>query len=311
MRNLKISAFILLVFLGLQTTQAQQLELYSQPKKVNSLVMLKSNEVFINLAQTINWNSVTFQCESATITKQKKRGYFSIVPKSEDIDIAVYTNGKSLGTINLEAFRPYIQARTASVTALYYNCGNQLFINPEGYDIDLNKLNFKVVGAELIEHDQPGLVTIIPKSPSVSLEVFEGNQKLETLEYRVRNIPHPAVQIRAGNQPIDLKSGMGLASFNSNLSVLIQPDEDFKSFLPKDTRYSAEKYTVTLASGIRAVKSITASTGKSINITPLLLEAKPGDRLIVEVKDISRKNFQDQVEPVQLHGTTLFVIPLN
>lgn len=311
MKRFAFFTLSLLALLGTQLLQAQQITLYSQPQKVESLIMFKSNEVFIKLPADVDWNTITFKSTNAKISKQSTTGYISISPQSEDVSIEVYNGDQLHGTINFEAYRPYIHARSATVMALYLNCGNEIFIDPKGYDINPMKMHFKAEGASLIEGKQKGYVTVVPDGTQteVAIHVFEGEQKLGSMNFKVRRVPIPEVVVMHNNQGIDLKKGIRSKSSINTLDIRVMPDENFKQFLPKDARYSVNDYIITLAQGMRAVQTIKGK-GSKASITSLMKKAEPGDRLIVEVKGISRMNFNNEVEQVKNTGS-IYVIPLN
>ena len=66
-----------------------------------------------------------------------------------------------------------------------------------------------------------------------------------------------------------------------------------------------------LVRGKRPVGSPQTVSGNSINLNSYAAQAQPGDRYVVEVKQVQRKNFRDQVETVAGIQNTLFNIPLN
>ncbi len=66
--------------------------------------------------------------------------------------------------------------------------------------------------------------------------------------------------------------------------------------------------TVSLARGNRKVGDV--SGGASVNIGQLAQQAEPGDRYIIEVKSVERKNFKGAIEKVEV-GYITKQIPLN
>jgi len=87
------------------------------------------------------------------------------------------------------------------------------------------------------------------------------------------------------------------------------PDESFAQFLPKDARYRVTGYDVFLGRGSRPVQTL-SSNGPTINLSAIAAKARPGDRIVIEVKKVQRMNFRGQTETVRM-PSTVFNIPLN
>jgi hypothetical protein len=49
---------------------------------------------------------------------------------------------------------------------------------------------------------------------------------------------------------------------------------------------------------------------ETVNLSAMASLAKPGDRLIIDVKEVQRKNYLGNVEEVEM-GTVIKTIPLN
>jgi len=93
------------------------------------------------------------------------------------------------------------------------------------------------------------------------------------------------------------------------LTVVAKPDESFQAFLPKDARYAVTQWVAVLVRGKRPVstQNFTSGTG---NLSAFAAQAMPGDRIMVEVKQVKRTNFLNQQEVVNL-GTPIKNVPLN
>ncbi len=89
------------------------------------------------------------------------------------------------------------------------------------------------------------------------------------------------------------------------------PDEDFKTFLPKDARYRVTDAEIVLARGSRPVGKAKLSN-QSANLSSLMSKAKPGDRLVIDIKRVQRMNFQNKTENVAIGSSSSVVtVPLN
>lgn len=201
-------------------------------------------------------------------------------------------------TIEYYVVKPVVQVQSASVSALYLNCGNELNIQVPALGNDYNP-KFTADGATVIAGAKKGFVTIIPKAKAVHLGVYNNNVLLETIPYSVRTIPKPDLRVTSGGVPINEKDGMP-APGPRTIEVKIVPDESFKSFLPKDARYRVVEWEVTLARGSKAVLSQEIKDKEKANLNDFASVARSGDRIVVEIKKVVRTNFKEEDEVVSL-----------
>jgi len=202
---------------------------------------------------------------------------------------------------------PVLQVQSASVQALYLNCGNDLQINCPALGTEYDP-KFSTAGGTASPGAKKGQVTVVPTTPKVTLTVSSGGTKIDALEFKVRKIPKPEVVALNGSKPVDEKRGMKAPGPRS-IKMKAIPDESFKAFLPKDARYKVTKWEATLVRGKRPVgkKTFTSETG---NFSTFASKAKPGDRIMIEVKQVMRLNFKGKTEKVNV-GLVLKNIPLT
>jgi gliding motility-associated protein GldM len=203
--------------------------------------------------------------------------------------------------------RPVIQVQSASVQALYRNCGNELNVQVPALGSQYNP-SFTASGATVVKGSQKGIVTLIPNAASVKLNVSSGGTALGSQDFKVRLIPKPEILVMSNGKPVDEKTGMAAPGPRS-LTVIAKPDESFQAFLPKDARYAVTQWMAVLVRGKRPVstQNFTSGTG---NLSAFAAQAQPGDRIMVEVKQVKRTNFLNQQEVVNL-GTPIKNVPLN
>lgn len=204
--------------------------------------------------------------------------------------------------------KPVIQVRSAAVQALYLNCGNELQVDVPALGTTYDP-SFSATGGEAIKGQKRGLVMVIPTARKVKLSVSSGGNLIGSEDFSVRGVPKPDVVPYSGNRPVDLKQGVSAATLRS-IELKAIPDEDFRAMLPKDARYRVTRYVVTLARGKRAVDSEKVD-GPSVNLTKMIQRARPGDRIVIELKEVQRMNFKGRTEPVGGMSSEIFTIPLN
>ena len=202
--------------------------------------------------------------------------------------------------------KPVIQIQSASVQALYLNCGNELNVQVPALGATYDPA-FTASGAQVIKGAKKGEVVLIPNSPEVKLNVASGGNAIGSESFKVRLIPKPDVEFFVSGKPINEKQGMPAPR---SINVRAIPDESFRNFLPKDARYRVASWQVTLVRNNRPVGGTMNVTGDVANTSAMAAEARPGDRILLEVKSVQRRNFRDQTEDVKV-GTIIKNIPIQ
>jgi gliding motility-associated protein GldM len=224
--------------------------------------------------------------------------------------IRINNNGRDTTfTLKEEFFvaKPVIQIQSASVQALYLNCGNELNVQVPALGATYDP-SFSATGAAVVKGAAKGVVTLVPTSKEVTLNVSSGGNKIGSEKFQVRLIPKPEIVALANGKPVNEKQGMAAPGPRS-IVMKAMPDESFKNFLPKDARYRVFKWEAFLVRGRKAVAQETFS-GETANLTSFAAMAKEGDRISIEVKEVKRLNFRNATEDVNI-GTRIINIPLN
>jgi gliding motility-associated protein GldM len=211
-------------------------------------------------------------------------------------------------TIEYFVAKPVIQVQSASVQALYLNCGNELQVNCPQLGSAYSP-TFTATGAQTIKGAKTGQVTVVPSAADVNLNVYNSGNLLGTEPFKVRRIPKPEIRLYNRGREVNVKQGETVSALRQ-LDIKAIPDESFKTFLPKDARYRVTGWEVTLARGKRPVAPPSKVTNESLAVGTLMQKAKEGDRIVVEVKQVQRMNFRGQTENVNV-GNVIFNIPLN
>lgn len=232
-------------------------------------------------------------------SKQKGKGEITISNKGKDTTFKV--------DIEYIVARPVIQIQSASVQALYRNCGNELNVQVPTLGSTYNP-SFTASGAKVVKGAQKGIVTLIPTGSKVTLNVASGGTNIGSQDFKVRLIPKPEMVALSNGKPVDEKQGMAAPGPRS-IYMKAEPDESFKAFLPKDARYRVAEWEAILVRGKRPV-STQRFNSEMGNCAPFAAQAQPGDRILIEVKKVIRINFLNETENVSL-GTIIKNIPLH
>ncbi len=202
-------------------------------------------------------------------------------------------------TIKYFVVKPTISVQSASVGALYLNCGNELDVQVPQLGANYNPA-FTASGAAVIRGRQKGLVTLVPNKAKVRLNVSSGGSAIGSRNFPVRRVPKPDLQVLTSKRkPVNERQGNDRNELRS-LEAKAIADESFKQFLPKDARYRVTKWEVTLARGARPIGAPMRMTREKANLSQLLSKAQSGDRLVVEIKEVKRMNFRDNIEKVNM-----------
>jgi hypothetical protein len=150
-----------------------------------------------------------------------------------------------------------------------------------------------------VKGDKPGRVTIIPKQRKIQVAVANGGTAIGTQEFAVKNIPDPRYIAYIGNTPVDLRTGIR-ANQLGQLRIVAEPEPNFKEEVPKDARYRIKKMEIILGRGTTGVQRGTDPD----QLRNWISTARPGDNLIFDIKEVSRKTFTDEEEKVDVKGSS-------
>lgn len=210
-------------------------------------------------------------------------------------------------TISYTVSRPVMQIQSASVQALYLNCGNELDVQVPALGTNYNP-SFSTKGGNNFPGSEKGQVTIVPKSAKVTLSVSSGGNLIGTQEFKVKRIPKPEIKVMVGGKEVDQKRGLKRAPRSIKLAAVA--DESFSAFLPKDSRFRVTASEITLVRSGRGVKSLKPK-GPDVNLSQLASLAKPGDALVIEIKKVARRNFKGEVEPFNNFAPRIIQVRIN
>ncbi len=212
-----------------------------------------------------------------------------------------------LDTIEYVVSKPVMQIMNASVSSLYKNCGNKMNIQVPALG-EAYKPVYNITGGTKIVGAKKGFVTIVPTAPTANLTVSSGGTVIGKQQFRVEKIPMPSIKMFANNgKAISFKKG--LSSCPRSMTFRAIPDPTFKAQLPDDANYKVVEGEVLLARGRKPVGKAKIKNGKC-NLSSLCGKMKDGDRLVVELTRVQRRNFQGKTERVKI-PETIYNIPIN
>jgi gliding motility-associated protein GldM len=206
--------------------------------------------------------------------------------------------------------QPIIKVTTGNAPTLYMNCGNNVLIEVPALGTNYNP-SFSAGGtAEIIKGDKPGRVTIIPKQRKISVTVSNGGATIGSAPFDVKNVPDPKFIAYLGSTPVDLRAGIR-ANQLANLRFVAEPETNFKEEVPKDARYRIKRAEVILGRGTAGVQRLNANN-ENPDLRSWVSQARPGDRIVIDIKDVIRRTYQDEEEKVTVKGSSgIISIPIQ
>lgn len=233
------------------------------------------------------------------------------VQKSFKGQITVNSRGKDTTFVVDQTYfvsQPVIQVQSAAMQALYLNCGNELNIQVPALGATYDP-SFNIKGGTSIKDaSKRGFVTVIPQAASVEITVSSGGNTIGTEKFTVKRIPKPEIKVFAGGREVDQKAGVSPAP--RALQIKAEPDESFASLLPKDAQFRVSDSEVALVRSGRA-QVVRRFQGPDINLADIAAQARPGDVIVIDVKQVQRRTYKGEVEDFNNYGPRIINIRIN
>ncbi|WP_234735492.1 type IX secretion system motor protein PorM/GldM [Tellurirhabdus bombi] len=208
-------------------------------------------------------------------------------------------------TMNQEYFvaKPSYEIESGSMPPLYLNCANKLSVQSPQLGALWNP-SFSADGASVITSGEKGKITVVPTYKQVTLKVSNGGSLLGTNPFRVNTVPRPTLEYFVGGSRIGGDPRGVSASSARSIRVNAVPDESFKNYSPDDANFRVTGIKVSLARGTRRVMAPIQLGSGGGSIAALAAEAQPGDKLVIEIDGVQRRNFKGDIIDVPM-GSTL------
>jgi gliding motility-associated protein GldM len=202
--------------------------------------------------------------------------------------------------------KPSYQIETGTLPPLYLGCANKLSIISPSLGALWNP-SITGNGADVLSSGK-GKVTVVPNAANVAINISNSGNLLGTERFRVSRVPKPTIEIYTGAGKADMARGMPVSSVRS-ITVRAVPDESFKNFSPDDANFRVSGISVSLARGTRRVAGPMPLPAGGGSLGAMAGDAQPGDRYIITVESVQRKNFRGEISDVNM-GTNTYNIPL-
>ncbi|MCK8491177.1 MULTISPECIES: gliding motility protein GldM [Spirosoma] len=221
-----------------------------------------------------------------------------------------YQTAAGLKTVPLTAeyfvAKPSYQVETGTMPPLYLGCANKLSIQSPQLGALWNP-NFSADGGAVIQSGEKGKITVVPSAANLSLNISNSGSLLGTERFRVNRVPRPTLEVFVGGTRANDPRGVPVSSARS-VRIQAVADPSFAAYSPDDANFRTTGATVSLVRGTKRIQAVTVPAGGG-SIAGLAAEAQPGDRLVIQVDGVQRRNFRGEVSDVPM-GSTLSQVSL-
>jgi hypothetical protein len=208
--------------------------------------------------------------------------------------------------------RPEIVAASEATQSLYRQSLNTVRFEVPGLEDRQLKLD---AGSGTVEGRT---IDLSPAGDGTTVSVYlvgengEGDLLLGRKSFTTIDPPRP--EIRVFNAGRELRNGDNLPRARALLNFRFEADEEFRRRFPRDARYGASSARVFLRRGLAASEELGTFdlSGGDLVLTRALRDARPGDRVLVQLEGIVRINHAGRSIGVPLNrGTRTFGFTLS
>lgn len=205
--------------------------------------------------------------------------------------------GDSTYAIEQEYFvrKPVIQATFDAAPIVYKECGNKLDIQVPALGAEYNPV-FTANGGRVIPKSG-GKIVFIPSKSSNKASIKIKNNGIDIpgkVDYQVKTLPAPSIKIKVGNRDVNANKGV-TPNRARGLWIEIKATDEIIEKLPNDTKYRILEGEVVLAKGKtgKAPVSFNSSNMRQV-LRQLATQSSDGQRIIIDLKKVQRKNYLNQ-----------------
>ena len=196
-------------------------------------------------------------------------------------------------TIAYFVVKPAIVITSNTAVSLYRNCANEVRVSVPGLSGNYNP-TFGGSGAQFIA-GTGGELNIVPRSNArkVVMSVSNAGQKIGDKEFSVKGIPAPTIQAKRGNTVVTPNAPIPTGT--TALRIEAVADAEFADGHQADARFVVTSGEASLLSGGLIRKKIAFRNGQ-LDLRSIASNVRKGDALVVEIKSVARRNFQNKTE---------------
>jgi hypothetical protein len=223
--------------------------------------------------------------------------------RTAEIEIRQANGDKYMLPLEYSVVSPVIRVSSGYVTPLFMNCANVINIDVPALGADYNP-EFKTDGGEIIPGDTRGSIIIVPTKKNFVVRVINKGVLIGTHSFNARGIPQPRYVARDENGN-EINVFKGIPSSTKSINIEAEADPYFKEELPRDSKFLIKRLSVMIARGVILLAELTPMSGK-IDLSTAKL--RPGDRLVIQIKEIARVKYNESEEEMKFPSSTSFLI---
>ena len=224
-------------------------------------------------------------------TEQSWKGTITFPVKGKDTTFTF--------TGKYKVVKPVMTIKSASVSALYEGCGNELEVLVPALGTSYNP-SFTASSAACLPGSKKGIVIVVPSpgASSVTLNVSSGGTPVGSEVIRVRPVPAATVQA------VGFGDGTAVTKLMSNLTLEAIPDAGFAEFLPKESKYRVTGFKAQHGRGSAPLGNFTAN-GATAGTASIAAKVKDGDVLVISNITAQRSNFRGELSTAKLNTKSI------
>lgn len=224
---------------------------------------VKIEEVQISPGVKIKMGKIKF---TASATNYDASG---IAKMSYPVKIIIPNRDPIIQNIEYNVIRPVAKFESEGASTLYLDCGNEVTVSVQGMT-ESSGIGLSVPGDQgKVIQQGPGKFVLIPTRPQMNVSVSVGGIKIDTKQFKAKEVPKPSAKLMVGNGDYDVKKGIppgtSIVKFVPDIT-----DDNFKRQNAKDASYRITSMTLQ----ITGKTPITLNSG-TIELTKYGL--RPGD----------------------------------
>lgn len=207
--------------------------------------------------------------------------------------------------------RPELVAKSVATNSLYRQTKNQIRIDVPG--LENRSLQLESSSGGRVEGRQ---LTVSPSSDNVTVSAYlptdgEESVYLGEKEFEVIDPPRPQLTVKDA-QGEQIANGENLPRGRPVLEFEVEGDREFAKSYPEDANYRVKRAKVSIRKGLTASQEIGVfELGDDSTLQRGLIrglnevDARPKDRLIIQLQDVVRINHAGEEIPVNLNESSL------
>lgn len=207
--------------------------------------------------------------------------------------------------------RPELVAKSVSTNSLYRKTRNQIRIDVPG--LENRSLQLESSSGGRVNGRQ---LTVSPSAENVTVRAYLPKEEGEPVylgkkEFAVIDPPRPQLTVKDA-QGEQIANGDNLPRARPVLAFEVEGDREFAKSYPQDANYRVKRAKVSIRKGLKASEEIgTFELGDDSTLQSELIRglnqanARPKDRLIIQLQDVVRVNHAGEEIPVNLNESSL------